>query len=61
MKLALHKSQIHRYSAMHWWACSSLMSIPCLQRRVGKIASGLFCFGLYCVTIPWQHTCKGSL
>jgi len=26
MKLALHKSQVHSYSVMQWWACSSLMS-----------------------------------
>jgi len=42
MKLTLHKSQVPSYSVMQWWACSSLMSIPCLQRRVAKVASGLF-------------------
>jgi len=28
MKLTLHKSQVHSYSVMQWWACSSLMSLP---------------------------------
>ena len=28
MKLALHKSQVHSYSVMQWWAGSSLMSPP---------------------------------
>jgi len=27
MKLTLHKSQVHSYSVMQWWACSSLMSL----------------------------------
>jgi len=28
MKLTLHKSQVHSYSLMQWWACSSFMSAP---------------------------------
>jgi len=28
MKLALHKSHVHSYIAMQWWACSSLVSAP---------------------------------
>jgi len=28
MKLTLHKSQVHTYSLMQWWACSSLMPPP---------------------------------
>jgi len=44
MKLTLHKSQVHSYSVMQWWACcSSLCRFLCLQRRVAKVASGLFC------------------
>jgi len=42
MKLTLHKSQVHSYSVMQWWACSALMC-PLLQRRVAKVVSGLFC------------------
>ena len=42
MKLTLHKSQVHSYSVMQWWVCSSLMSLLCLQRWVTKIVSGLF-------------------
>jgi len=34
MKLTLHKSQVHRYSVMQWWACSSLMYPP-LPPEVG--------------------------
>jgi len=34
MKLTLHKSQVHSYSVMQWWACSSLMSPP-LPAEVG--------------------------
>jgi len=34
MKLTLHKSQVHSYSVMQWWACSSLMSLP-LPAEVG--------------------------
>jgi len=34
MKLTLHKSQIHSYNAMRWWACGSLMSPP-LPAEVG--------------------------
>ena len=30
MKLTLHKSQVHSYSVMQWWTCSSLMSPPLL-------------------------------
>jgi len=30
IKLTLHKSQVHSYSVMQWWACSSLMSPPLL-------------------------------
>jgi len=35
----------------------------CLQRWVVKVARGADCsaVGLYCVTIPWQQTRKGSL
>jgi len=33
MKLELHKSQVHSYSLMQWWACSSLMS-PHLSAEV---------------------------
>jgi len=43
MKLTLHKSQVHSYSVMQWWACSPLMSPLCLQRLVAKVASGLSC------------------
>ena len=43
MKLTLHKSQVHSYSVMQWWACNSLSLFLCLQRRVVKVASGLFC------------------
>ena len=28
MKLTLHMSQVHSYSVMQWWACSSLVSLP---------------------------------
>jgi len=28
LKLTLHTSQVHSYSVMQWWACSSLMSLP---------------------------------
>jgi len=28
MKLTLNRSQVHRYSVMQWWACSSLMYPP---------------------------------
>jgi len=28
MKLTLHKSQVHSYSVMQWWACNSLMFPP---------------------------------
>ena len=28
MKLTLHKSQVHSYSVMPWWACSSPISPP---------------------------------
>jgi len=28
MKFTLHKSQVHSYNVMQWWACSSLMSPP---------------------------------
>jgi len=34
MKLTLHKSQVHSYSVMQWWTCSSLMSPP-LPAEVG--------------------------
>jgi len=34
MKLTLHKSQVHSYSVMQWWACSLLMS-PILPAQVG--------------------------
>jgi len=34
MKLTLHKSQVHSYSVMQWWACSSLISPP-LPAEVG--------------------------
>jgi len=34
MKLTLHKSQIHSYSVMQWWACSLLTS-PLLPAEVG--------------------------
>jgi len=52
MKLTLHKSRVHSYSVMQWWACSSLMPIPCLQRRVAKVASGLF----YCWSLLRNNT-----
>jgi len=55
MKLTLHKSQVHSYSVMQWWACSSLISPPL------PAEAGCSTVGLYCVTITWQHTCKGSL
>ena len=42
-KLTLHKSQVHSYSVMQWWACSSLMSPPLHAEVVAKVASGLFC------------------
>jgi len=28
VKLTLHKSQVHSYSVMQWWACCSHMSLP---------------------------------
>ena len=28
IKLTLHKSHVHSYSVMQWWACSSLMTPP---------------------------------
>jgi len=28
MKLTLHKSQVHSYSVMQWWAGNSLVSPP---------------------------------
>jgi len=34
MKLTLNNSQVHSYSLMQWWACSSLMSPP-LSAEVG--------------------------
>jgi len=34
MKLTLHKSQVHSYSVMQWWACNSLMS-PALPAEAG--------------------------
>jgi len=34
MKLTLHKIQVHRYSVMQWWTCSSLMYPP-LPAEVG--------------------------
>jgi len=34
VNLTLHKSQVHSYSVMQWWACSSLMSPP-LPAEVG--------------------------
>jgi len=34
MKLILHKSQVHSYSVMQWWTCSSPMSLP-LPAEVG--------------------------
>jgi len=27
MKLTLHKSQVHSYSVMQWWACNSIKSL----------------------------------
>jgi len=50
--LILYKSQVHSYSVMQWWACSSLMSLLCLQRQVGKVASGLF----YCWSFLRNNT-----
>jgi len=34
MKYTLHKSQVHSYGVMQWWAYSSLMS-PTLPAEVG--------------------------
>jgi len=52
MKLTLHKSRFHSYSVMQWWACSSLMSLLCLQGRIAKVTSGLF----YCWSLLRNNT-----
>jgi len=59
MKLTLHKSQVHSYGVMQWWACSSLMSPP-LPAEAGCESREriVVLFFLYCVTIPGQQTCK---
>jgi len=47
MKLTLHKSQVHSYSIMQWWACSSFMSPPLPAEAGCKVTSGLFyCWSL---------------
>jgi len=47
MKLTLHKSQVHSYRVMQWWACSSLVSPPLPAETVAEVASGLFyCWSL---------------
>ena len=63
MKLTLHKSQVHSYSIVSCFDELAVHTCPlfCLQRWVAKVASGLFAVGLYCVTMPRQQTCKGSL
>jgi len=47
-------------------SCSDELAVDscpllCLQRWVANVASGLSTVGLYCITILWQHICKGSL
>jgi len=47
MKLTLHKSQVHSYSVMQWWACNSLMSPPLPAEAGCGTASGLpYCWSL---------------
>ena len=60
MKLTLHKSQVHSYSVMQWWACSSLMSLPlpaemvCESReRIVLLLVFIFSLGFL---IFWFHT-----
>jgi len=43
MKHTLHKSQVHSYSVMQWWAAVHSYPLLCLQRRVAHVASGFFC------------------
>jgi len=57
MKLTHHKSQVHSYSVMQWWASNSLMSLLCLQRWVAKVASGLF----YCWSLLRNNTMATNL
>ena len=56
MKLTLHKSQVHSYSVMQWWACSSHMSLY-LEKRVAKVASGFF----YCCFFFRNNTMASNL
>jgi len=39
---SLHKIQVHCCGIMHWWACSSLNPLLCLQRQIAKLVSALF-------------------
>ena len=52
MKLKLHKSQVQSYSVMQWWAAVHSYPLVCLQRRVAKVASGLF----YCWCLLRNNT-----
>jgi len=63
MKLTLHKSQIHRYGVMQWWACSSLMYPPLPADRgwLRKSRADCSTVGLYCVIITGQQILKSSL
>ena len=42
MTLTLHNSQVHCFSNMQLWACSSLNPLHCLQRQAAKLGSELF-------------------
>jgi len=42
MKLTLHKSQVHSYSVMQWWACNSLMFPPLPAEVVCESRERLF-------------------
>jgi len=57
MKLTLQKSQVHSYSVMQWWACSSLTPLLWLQRWVVKVGSGLF----YCWSLLRNNTMATNL
>ena len=42
MTLTVHKSHVHCFGIMQWWACSSLNPLLCLQRQIAKLVSALF-------------------
>ena len=52
MTLTLHKSQVHHYGVIQWWACRSLI---CLRRQIAKLPSGLF----YCWCLLCTVACRG--